>query len=299
MPGDYGSTMNIHHLELFYHVAKHGGISEAIRHMPYGIQQPAMSAQILRLEDDLGVKLFTRRPFSLTPPGEKLRQFIQPFFANLETVAAELHPDAAPHLRIGAPELVFRDHLPDVLNGLRPRFPGLKLSLRSGYQPQLEAWLEQREIDLALTPLESNPPATLKMVSLLRLPLALLVPRRSPIKEAEDLWALDKIEEPLICLPATETASKNFQEGLARLGVDWPPGVEASSLEVINAYVRSDYGIGLSVAIPKQAFPRSLRALPLEGFKPVELGALWYGELNPVEKAFLEEIQRRAASLAG
>ena len=50
--------MNLHHVELFYHVAKHGGISRAVRHMPYGIQQPAVSSQILLLEQDLGVKLF-------------------------------------------------------------------------------------------------------------------------------------------------------------------------------------------------------------------------------------------------
>ena len=107
--------MNVHHLELFFYVAKHGGISEAVRHMPYGIQQPAMSAQLLRLEDDLGVKLFTRRPFSLTPAGGKLFQFVEPFFGNLETVATALQPEVVAHLRIGAPELVFRDHLPEVL----------------------------------------------------------------------------------------------------------------------------------------------------------------------------------------
>jgi len=298
MLGDYRPGMNIHHLELFYYVVKHGGISEAVRHMPYGIQQPALSAQILRLEDDLGVKLFTRRPFSLTPPGEKLHRFIQPFFANLDAVAAELRPEAAPHLRIGAPELVFRDHLPDLLNDLRPRFPRLKLSLKSGYQRQLESWLEQREIDIALTPIETNPPANLEMVSLLHLPLVLLVPRRSPVEDAADLWALDKIEEPLICLPPTEAISKNFQQGLARLGVDWPPSVEASSLDLINTYVLGGYGVGLSVAIPKQPFPRSLRMLPLDGFKPVELGVLWYGEPNSVEQAFLEELQRRASNLA-
>ena len=38
--------MNIHHLELFYYVAKHEGISGAVRNMPYGIQQPAVSAQV-------------------------------------------------------------------------------------------------------------------------------------------------------------------------------------------------------------------------------------------------------------
>ena len=30
--------MNIHHLELFYYVAKHGGISEAVRNMPSGFE---------------------------------------------------------------------------------------------------------------------------------------------------------------------------------------------------------------------------------------------------------------------
>ena len=53
--------LNIHHLELFYYVARHRGISEAVRNMPYGIQQPAVSAQLLQLEDHLGVTLFQRR----------------------------------------------------------------------------------------------------------------------------------------------------------------------------------------------------------------------------------------------
>src|SRR5271170_744407 len=70
-------TMNVHHLELFYYVAKHGGISEAVRNMPYGIQQPAVSGQISQLESFLGLTLFRRRPFSLTPGGQELFDFIQ------------------------------------------------------------------------------------------------------------------------------------------------------------------------------------------------------------------------------
>jgi len=58
--------MNIHHLELFYYVAQHGGISRAVRHIPYGIQQPAVSSQMLLLEEDLGTRLFERSPFRLT-----------------------------------------------------------------------------------------------------------------------------------------------------------------------------------------------------------------------------------------
>src|SRR6185436_17199676 len=55
--------MNIHHLELFYYVAKHGGISQAARNISYGIQQPAVSSQIIQLEEFLGTTLFHRRPF--------------------------------------------------------------------------------------------------------------------------------------------------------------------------------------------------------------------------------------------
>src|SRR6266480_3004623 len=68
--------MNIHHLELFYYVARHGGIVPAVRNMPYGIQQPAVSGQIARLEESLGTKLFNRRPFALLPPGIELYEFI-------------------------------------------------------------------------------------------------------------------------------------------------------------------------------------------------------------------------------
>ena len=72
--------MNIHHLELFYYVAMHEGIAGAVRNMPYGIQQPAVSAQVIQLENDLGITLFQRRPFGLTPAGEELFGFIKPFF---------------------------------------------------------------------------------------------------------------------------------------------------------------------------------------------------------------------------
>ena len=50
--------MNVHHLKLFCYVAKHGGISAAVRHIPYGIQQPAVSGQMRQLEGDVGEKLF-------------------------------------------------------------------------------------------------------------------------------------------------------------------------------------------------------------------------------------------------
>ena len=88
--------MNVHHLELFYYVAKHGGISAAVRAIPYGIQQPAVSGQMRQLEDGVGAKLFERSPFRLTPAGEQLFAHIQPFFENLGAPAQPVLDHEAP-----------------------------------------------------------------------------------------------------------------------------------------------------------------------------------------------------------
>src|SRR5256884_5807006 len=100
------SIMNIHHLELFYFVAKHGGIAAAVRNIPYGIQQPAVSGQIAKLEESLGTKLFQRRPFALSPSGLELFEFIKPFFANIKTVGENLRQNRSPQLAMTAPSSV-------------------------------------------------------------------------------------------------------------------------------------------------------------------------------------------------
>ena len=43
--------INLHYLELFYYLACHRGISETARKMPYGIQQSALSRQLIQLEE--------------------------------------------------------------------------------------------------------------------------------------------------------------------------------------------------------------------------------------------------------
>jgi len=289
--------MNIHHLELFYYVARHGGISEAVRNIPYGIQQPAVSAQIIQLEESLGVTLFNRRPFSLTGAGEKLFRFIQPFFEGLEALADELRGGAAQQLRFGASGTVLRDHLPELAQHVRKKFPNLKLTLREGHQPQLETWLQKQEVDLAVTLLEGKPPPGINSLPLLKLPLVLLVEKSSRLSSAEELWKRDKIEETLISLPPYEAIPKHFQQGLNRLDIDWFPRIEVTSLALIETYVESGYGVGLSVAIPRYKLSPRIRSLPLDAFTPVTLAALWPGKTTPIVRAFLEELQHRAQAL--
>jgi DNA-binding transcriptional LysR family regulator len=289
--------MNIHHLELFYFVARHGGISEAVRNIPYGIQQPAVSGQILQLEDHLGVTLFNRRPFSLTPAGDKLYQYIFPFFSSLDAVATELQGGIAHQIRIGASEVVLRDHLPIVAQTVRKRFPKLKIALREGYEPELESWLLKQEIDLAITVVQKKPAPGLQSLALIELPLILLVAKGSKITTPDQLWKLDRIDEPLICLPASETLCKNFQQSLARIGVDWIPGIEVSSIQLIETYVANGFGIGLGISVPKAKLHPEVRAIPLAGFGTIEVGAIWRGKMTPLIKSFVDESQNRARQI--
>jgi DNA-binding transcriptional LysR family regulator len=290
--------MNIHHLELFYYVARHGGITEAVRNIPYGIQQPAVSGQVAQLEEYLGVTLFQRRPFALTPAGEKVYHFIQPFFANLDALASELQGGKARQIRIGASTIVLREHLPEVFLNIRKRFPNLKISLREGYPAEFENLLLKEELDLAVTAIEKKPPPGLHSVSLVELPLVLLVEKASRVTAADQLWARDKIEDPLICLPAVEAICKNFQQGLARLGVDWFPGMEVSSIDLLETYVAGGFGIGVSVQVPKAPPSPHVRVVPLPNFAPVILGVLWRGKTSALLQAFLDEFQLRAKRFA-
>jgi DNA-binding transcriptional LysR family regulator len=291
--------MNIHHLELFYYVARFGGISEAVRNMPYGIQQPAVSGQILQLEEALGTSLFQRRPFLLTPQGEELFQFIKPFFANLETVAGKLRGGVEQHIRIGASEIILRDHLPGVLQVVRKQFPKLKVTLREGYHPQLESWLAAQELDVAITLLDGKPPAGVKQIPLVSLPLVLLVELRSPIKSAAELWRRDRLDAALISLPTNEAIYKNFQFGLGKLGVDWFTAIEVSTVELVETYVANGYGIGLSVQLPQFRHSDKVRVLPLpaDPFAPVTIGALWQGRPNPLNQTLLQTLQKAAAAM--
>ena len=286
--------MNIHHLELFYYVARHGGIMEAVRNMPYGIQQPAISAQVAQLEEFLGVTLFQRRPFVLTASGEKLYQFIYPFFSSLDKMAEELQGGEARRVRIGASTIILRDHLPDLVQGVKRRFPGLKILLREGFPAPLESLLFKDEVDLVVTLIEKKPVPGLNSLVLLELPLVLLVEKNSKLTTAEQLWKRDKIEETLICLPAGEAITKNFLQQLGKLGVEWFPGIEASSVDLVETYVARGLGIGVAVAVPKKPLSANVRTLPLTGFPPATIGAVWRGKKTLLLQAFLTEAQAHA-----
>ena len=291
--------LNIHHLELFYYVAKHGGIMAAVRNIPYGIQQPAVSGQILQLEDYLGGPLFQRRPFQLTPAGEQLYQFIEPFFDRIDTVAEQLRGGAIQTIRVAATAIVLRDHLPELLPIINKKFPQLTITLREGIQAQVSQWLQSGEIDLAVTVIDGKPPAGIHLRKLLELPLLLLVPKQFKFKTAADLLAQDRITQTLISFPTNEALSKKFQDELSKRKIGWPIGMEVNSLDLVDIYSANGFGIGLSLKIPGHMSSAKVRELPLDDFPKVTLAALWQAKLSTIGTALVDIFEERAKQIKG
>lgn len=290
--------LNIHHLELFYYVATHGGISEAVRQMPYGIQQPAVSGQIISLEEHLGKPLFKRRPFQLTPAGEELLQFIKPFFSGLKDIESKVRDPSVQLLRIAAAAQVLKAHLPQILDSLRKGYPELRFSLHEALQPEVEMMLQRREVDCGITVLENKIPDGIESETLINLPLALLVPAKSRWKTLDNLLQQERLAEPLVCLPEREPVTRQFFKALRERNSHWPVVFEVSSLELIETYVASGFGIGLTIQVPGQPIPRSLRLVSLDDFSPIQIAILWHGAPDQIITALIRELKAHASSIS-
>jgi DNA-binding transcriptional LysR family regulator len=282
--------MNIHQLELFYHVVVNQGVSQAARALDK--EQPTLSKQVNDLEDFLGTRLYHRRPFGLTERGEILFRAIEPFFRGLPKLEASVKGHDS--VRIGASPIVLMHHLPAVEKQVRKQFPGLHLVLRESNQPQLLQWLDRGEIDLAITLLPSEVPQKIFVQRLLDIPLILLVPRASRLRSADQLWKQEEVRETLICLTQDETVYRVFQEVLKRMDVEWRPGIEVSSLELVEHYVQEGYGIGLAVRVPGIRLSPKLRAIDLPDFPALPLGMLWRDNQDRLLRAFREASAARA-----
>ncbi|MGJ8695103.1 MAG: LysR family transcriptional regulator [Verrucomicrobiaceae bacterium] len=296
--------MNIHHLELFYFVAKYEGITAAVRKMPYGIQQPAVSGQLLQLEEKLGVKLFNRRPFALTPAGEELYDFCYPFFSRLDDVEERLRGEESRHLRLAASASTLRNHLPDVLESLKKEEPNLRLSLKEVDPSNVYHLLTTQQVDVAVSVLAGKLADGLRALPLVEIPVVLLVPKKSKAKTLNDLLKEDPYNpkrlvgcDPLIGLPAHEVLQQLFQNEFDRRKISWSTSVEVNSMEVIRDYVVRGFGVGLGLSIPGVKLPAGMKAIPLADFPPLVIGALYQGQAKALVSRFLETAQAHAARL--
>ena len=133
--------------------------------------------------------------------------------------------------------------------------------------------------------------------TLLRVPLVLVVPKRSALRSLKDLFREGAPSQSLISLPPHEVIAKHFHAGLKKMKLAWTPSIEVTSLELIELYAALGFGIGLSLALPNRRPRAGLRALPLRGFSPLTVAALWVGNLSDLSATFLADINKLARQL--
>ncbi len=63
-------------------------------------------------------------------------------------------------------------------------------------------------------------------------------------------------------------------------------------MELITRYVANGDGVGVSIMVPHVVRHPRVKILPLDGFAPVEVAALWTGEPSPLLRTLLVEAQR-------
>lgn len=284
-------ALNLHHLELFYYVARHRGLASAVRHIPYGIQEPAVSRQIQALERSLGVCLFERRPFRLTPGGETLFEFIRFFFDRLDDLECRVRARQAT-IRIGACEPILRDYLPPVIARVRRRAPDLPFVLRALTRSEILRGFADRAIDLALAPLASCDDASLARRRIASVAPVLVVPRTFSEQEAETWWQPPVAAQPLMTPLADEPVTQSFAAGLRARGLAWPVSFELGAIALITHFAARGDGIGLTVDVPGLVQHPGVRRVPLPDFTPVDIFLVWRTPPSREQSLLLEELGR-------
>src|SRR6185503_9161813 len=152
----------IEELRHFLLIADHGTFTEAARRAH--LSQPALSASIKRLEDELGARLLHRGPggAALTAAGAALAPRARAALAAVDgrRAVAEVAGLHAGEVRLGAGATATTYRLPPVLAQFRRRHPGVRFLVREAYTDQLETMLHDGELDLAITsaPAKGAPP---------------------------------------------------------------------------------------------------------------------------------------------
>ena len=144
---------NLSQYKIFYEVAKAGNISKAAKELY--ISQPAISKAISKLEDSLGLSLFTRssRGVQLTSEGEILFEHTREAFDALDRGEQELkriQEFDIGHLRIGVSNTLCKYILLPYLKTFIDQYPHMKITIESQATAQTLARLEQQKIDLGL-----------------------------------------------------------------------------------------------------------------------------------------------------
>ena len=123
--------------------------------MAYGTTQPHISRQISELEHECGGRLFQRtgRGVVLTELGQRIAPKVRAWLASTEQLANDVRTSAGTPIgkvRIGSMPSTAHPLVNTLYKRLNEQYPLIQLAVREGQGNQLETWLEEGSVDLAI-----------------------------------------------------------------------------------------------------------------------------------------------------
>ena len=227
-------TLDLTALRSFVAVAEAGGVTRAAGFL--NLTQSAVSMQIKRLEESLGLLLFARqaRRLALTPEGDQLLAYGRKMMALNDEVLARLTSNAHEgEIRLGVPHDIVYPAIPGILKRLAECFPRVKVNLVSSFTVLLKEAYAKGSLDLILTTEDRPGPEGLQL-SLRELAWI--------GAEGGSTWQRRPLrlgfKETCIFRPMA-------QARLDAAGIVWEMAYEGESEQVIEATVAADLAISV------------------------------------------------------
>jgi DNA-binding transcriptional LysR family regulator len=239
--------VDLRQLEYFAAVARRRHFGRAAEDLY--VTQSAVSQQVLRLEEELGLALLRRTPkgVELTPAGAELLERAERILADVASARAAME-DQAGSLR-GAVRVASASgdglRLAPAIARFHEEHPGVRVALRQGRLDEVLALVRDGSVDLAVACLLGDKPAGIDVLPLTAEPLVLAVPPDDPLDGAGDVELADLRGRPFI-LTEPGTGLRELVVGaFGEVGFSPVPLFELSDPTMVRFLVHA--GLGLSV----------------------------------------------------
>ena len=259
--------MDLRHLDYLAALAREQHFGRAAR--ACHVSQPTLSSGIRRLESEVGFPVVrrTQRYEGLTPEGERVLEWARRILADVGSLEAEvdaMHGGLSGQLRIGA----IPTSLPCVsllTTPLLHRYPGVTVAVYSLNSMQIERGLDEFELELGITYLDSEPLRGVRTLPLYREQYVLLTEAAGRLGRRKEVGWAEAATLPL-CLLTGDMQNRRIVDGIFHeAGAEPRPAVETNSISTLIAHVRD----GPWSSVMAHAWlhgsdpPAGMRAIPL------------------------------------
>ncbi len=266
--------MNLEWFHSFLATARLKSLSKASEQL--NLSQPALSKQVQKLEEALGVVLFTRSPagMELTEAGTVLLTRIQPVLDELEAIRKDLQNLHDPMtIAIGALPSLAAYYLPPRILGLRQQ--GMEIDIRvANTSFEVFRLLEQEAVDVAVIETKSLT-RSLWSAELFFEPYYAVFPADHPLRSRWTVTLSDIASEPLVLYPLGCDVRQSVVQAFHERRMEPRIASEVAFGEFILGFVAAGAGITI---VPKLIAEHighlPLSAAPISDFPAVRTVSL-------------------------